>query len=169
VRRSRFSADVVQESARGAASVVRHHFRYNGWNTKKGGFQTFVNDDREAARPRHQAPRGHPRQARAEGGTDERLGGQEGQCEEGGEEVSAVTYYAVYRSDTTGDPEAGYSGICVGLFGEIPEALQEAQRHLTDGYHVSIDRGSMSQEEWDALEEVPDDFVAADAASEITT
>jgi hypothetical protein len=74
--------------------------------------------------------------------------------------VSAVTYYAVYRSDTTGDPEAGYSGICVGLFGEIEDACLEARRILTEGYHVSIDRGEMSQAEWDALEEVPDDFIA---------
>lgn len=76
-----------------------------------------------------------------------------------------VKYFAVYRSDTQGDPEEGYSGICTGLFGEIAETLQEAGRLLADGYHVNIDRGSMSQEEWDALEEVPDDFVATHTAS----
>lgn len=74
--------------------------------------------------------------------------------------MSDVTYYAVYRSDTTGNPEDGYSSICTGLFGEIPDALEEASRLLAEGWHVMIDRGSMSHAEWDALEEVPDDFVA---------
>lgn len=74
--------------------------------------------------------------------------------------MSDVTYYAVYRSDTTGDPEDGYACVCTGLFGEIPDATEEASRLLADGYHVQIYRGSMPQEEWDALEEVPDDFSA---------
>lgn len=76
-----------------------------------------------------------------------------------------VTYYAVYRSDHTGDPEDGYAGICTALFGEIAEALKEAEQLLAQGYHVQIDRGAMSQVEWDALEEVPDDFVARQAVA----
>jgi hypothetical protein len=74
-----------------------------------------------------------------------------------------VTYYAVYRSDDVGNPEDGYGSICTALFGEIDEAVEEARRLLADGYHVIIDRGAMSQEKWDALEEVPDDFVATTA------
>jgi hypothetical protein len=71
-----------------------------------------------------------------------------------------VSYFAVYRSDTKGNPEDGYGGICVGLFGELDEAIEEIRRRLADGYHVNIDQGSMSQAEWDALEDAPDDFVA---------
>ena len=73
----------------------------------------------------------------------------------------SVRYLSVYRSDTTDDPEAGYVQICTGLFVDVDDALAEAKRHLEDGYHVSIDRGEMSQAEWDALEEVPDDFAAS--------
>lgn len=73
-----------------------------------------------------------------------------------------VTYYAVYRSDTKQiGAEHGYEGICVGLFDDIDEALLETRRHLEDGYHVNVEHGVMSQDEWDALEEVPDDFVPA--------
>lgn len=78
--------------------------------------------------------------------------------------MSAVTYFAVYRSDHQGDPEEGYSGICVGLFGDVESACDQAKEILTEGYHVGIDRGQMSQDEWDALEEVPDDFVASQPA-----
>lgn len=71
-----------------------------------------------------------------------------------------VAYLAVYRSDTKDSPESGYSGVCVGLFGDVDEALREARRLLQDEYHVHIEHGVMSQADWDALEEVPDDFVA---------
>jgi hypothetical protein len=74
--------------------------------------------------------------------------------------MSDVAYFAVYRSDTIGDPEKGYSGVCVALFGDVDDAIDEARRLLADRYHVMIDQGTMPQAEWDALEEVPDDFVA---------
>jgi len=74
--------------------------------------------------------------------------------------MANVKYFAVYRSDTVDDDPCGYGSICTGLFGEIPDAIEEAAHLLADGYHVTIDRGSMPQEDWDALEEVPDDFVA---------
>lgn len=74
---------------------------------------------------------------------------------------TAVKYLAVYRSSTTDDPEKGYDSICVALFGDVDDALAEARVQLEQGYHVTIDQGVMSQAEWDALEEVPDDFVAS--------
>lgn len=77
--------------------------------------------------------------------------------------MSLVKYVAIYRSDTTGPAEQGYQGICVGLFAEIDPALNEARSLLREGYHVSIDHGAMSEEEWAQLEEVPDDFVATSA------
>jgi hypothetical protein len=71
-----------------------------------------------------------------------------------------VKYFAVYRSDTICDAEDGYGGICTGLFGEMNEAIAEARGLLAEGYHVNIDQGSMTEADWDAMEEVPDDFVA---------
>jgi len=71
-----------------------------------------------------------------------------------------VKYFALYRGDLAPgeNPEQGYTSTCVGLFQDLDDVLAEARDHLNAGEVIEITPGSMSQEEWDALEEVPDDF-----------
>lgn len=71
-----------------------------------------------------------------------------------------MTVFAVYRADQAGpeDPDDGVCSTCVALFGKAEDAIAEARHYLVDGYSVSIDIGEMTEAEFDALEEVPDDF-----------
>lgn len=72
-----------------------------------------------------------------------------------------VEYFALYQAtDVSNGNEDGHDYICVGLFGaeELLEELKVNHR-LEEHRALLIEPGSMSQEEWDALEEVPDDFV----------
>lgn len=73
-----------------------------------------------------------------------------------------MEYFAVYRSATHDEnPSQGYDSICVALFGDIDQVLAEVRIQLAQGYYVQIDQGSMSEADFDAIEEVPDDFVAS--------
>ena len=74
------------------------------------------------------------------------------------------TVFAVYRADEAGPigEEDGADGICVALFGDAIDAIDEARDLLLEGYAVSIEVGQMTDAEWDALEEVPDDFAFSD-------
>jgi hypothetical protein len=71
-----------------------------------------------------------------------------------------VTYFALYRALEAGpvDDDEGVSAVCVGLFTDFEEAIVVARENLAEGYSISIDLGVMTQTEWDAIEEVPDDF-----------
>jgi tRNA U54 and U55 pseudouridine synthase Pus10 len=71
-----------------------------------------------------------------------------------------VTYFALYRADEAGpvNEDEGVCAICVGLFTDYDEALMLAREHLEEGYSISIDVGMMTTAEWDAIDEVPDDF-----------
>jgi hypothetical protein len=71
-----------------------------------------------------------------------------------------VTYFALYRADKAGpvDGDEGVCSICVGLFGDYEEAITLARENLAEGYSISIDLGVMTTDEWDAIDEVPDDF-----------
>lgn len=78
-----------------------------------------------------------------------------------------VRYYAVSRAETTGlVDDSGWSSICVAVFSDMDEAIAEASHYLREGYSVSIDIGTMTDAEWDALEEVPDDFTFERANAE---
>lgn len=73
--------------------------------------------------------------------------------------MKRIRYIAVSRSDEVSvEVGDGYGSICTGLFGELADALQEAREQLEQGYHVMLEHGEMSEEEWEPLEEVPDDF-----------
>lgn len=74
--------------------------------------------------------------------------------------TASKLYFAVYVSDDTGplDPDDGCCSTCVALFEDLEDALAEAITRLHDGFSVSIDRGAMPVAEWDALDEVPDDY-----------
>jgi hypothetical protein len=74
--------------------------------------------------------------------------------------IPVVTYFALYRADLAGavDEDEGVTSICVGLFGDYEDAITEARAILAEGYSISIDIGEMTQADWDAIEEVPDDF-----------
>lgn len=82
-------------------------------------------------------------------------------------ENDPVTYFALYRSDESGpiDADDGISAICVGLFTDYHEALTLARENLAEGYSISIDMGAMPRADWEALEEVPDDFIAGRKSS----
>jgi hypothetical protein len=71
-----------------------------------------------------------------------------------------VSCFAVYRAEENGpvDSADGITSICVALFTDADEALALARIHLFEGYSVSIEIGAMTRAEWDAIEEVPDDF-----------
>lgn len=72
-----------------------------------------------------------------------------------------LTRYTVYVADEAG-PVSGDNGVCsqcVAVLGDVEDAIKEAGDRLRDGFSVSIDIGMMTDAEWDALEEVPDDFM----------
>lgn len=81
-----------------------------------------------------------------------------------------VTVYAVYVADTPGpiDADDGVCSTCVALFGDAEDAITEARERLLEGYSVSIDIGRMTEGEWDAIEEVPDDFTFGRSTDEIS-
>lgn len=78
-----------------------------------------------------------------------------------------ITYYAVYRSRDQRSANLGYESVCVALFDNITQALNEAGSCLREGYHAHIERGSMSASEFDNLGEVPDDFMTSFHESEV--
>src|SRR5213075_1084736 len=71
-----------------------------------------------------------------------------------------LTRYAVYVADEAGpvDGDNGVCATCVAVFGDVEDAIKEAAANVREGHSVSIDIGMMTDDEWDALEEVPDDF-----------
>lgn len=75
--------------------------------------------------------------------------------------------FAVYVADKPGpvDTDDGVCSTCVAVFGDVEDAIAEASARVRDGYSVSIDIGVMTPAEWDALEEVPDDFAFAPPAT----
>jgi hypothetical protein len=75
--------------------------------------------------------------------------------------------FAVYVADEAGpiDPDDGVCATCVALFGDVEDAIVEARACLVEGRSVSIDIGEMTDAEWDALEEVPDDFAFSEPAA----
>lgn len=85
--------------------------------------------------------------------------------------VAYVSYFAVFVANERCEPADGYSSRCVALFrsDELDGALAEAKMLLLDGTHISIECGEMPQVEWDALEEVPDDFHPTRRPAEATT
>jgi hypothetical protein len=78
-----------------------------------------------------------------------------------------LTVYAVYVADEAGpvDDDEGVCSTCVALFGDAEDAIAEARTRLLEGYSVSIDIGLMPAAEFDALDDVPDDFRFAPPAS----
>lgn len=77
-----------------------------------------------------------------------------------------MTCFAVFVADEAGPiTDDGVSSTCVAVFGAAEDAIAEAADHLREGYSVSVDIGFMTRAEWDALEEVPDDFAFKSPAS----
>jgi hypothetical protein len=73
--------------------------------------------------------------------------------------MTLLTCFAVYASEEPGPVDSdGITSICVAVFGDLEEAIAEARCYLLEGYSIMIEMGVMTQAEWDALEEVPDDF-----------
>lgn len=67
--------------------------------------------------------------------------------------------FAVYRCDDPGPVDDGGHGMtCVAVFGDVEDAIAEVRLQLLAGYSASVDIGAMTEAEWNALEEVPDDF-----------
>lgn len=81
-----------------------------------------------------------------------------------------MRYFALSVADLKPgeNPEDGYTSTCVGLWCELDDLWDEARSRVLAGELVEIEPGEMSQEEWEALEEVPDDFrpQRAETASE---
>jgi hypothetical protein len=78
--------------------------------------------------------------------------------------AAVLTVFAVYRADAAGpyDDDDGMAWTCVAIFGELEDAIAEARAYLVaEGRSVWIDIGQMTAAEWDALDEVPDDFAFA--------
>jgi hypothetical protein len=73
---------------------------------------------------------------------------------------NVLTVFAVYRADEPGpvDPDAGICWTCVALFGNLEEAIAEVRPYLREKYSTFIEVGAMTEAEFDALDEVPDDF-----------
>lgn len=76
------------------------------------------------------------------------------------EDSALAIYFAVFVADEAGpvDPDNGTCSTCVALFSDVEHAIKEARSRLAEGYSVSIETGAMTNAEWNALEEVPDDF-----------
>lgn len=68
--------------------------------------------------------------------------------------MSDVAYWAVFVEL----PSERNVFVCAALFGEAEEALTEARARMAEGLAVGLEPGVMSTAEWDAFEEVPDDF-----------
>lgn len=74
--------------------------------------------------------------------------------------MSTVRYYALFYTKQPVSGDEGDAPTCAMLDTDASSVLAEAGAYLEEGYCVQIDIGEMEKAEYDAIKEVPDDFVA---------